>query len=90
MQLLGYLGGVHEAGYLGGVHEAGVNPASHAVLLLPRRVGTLPGALVVISAVKRHKLIACAVLVIHLVALLNLDLVHLDGAPRLARHQDLS
>ena len=37
-----------------------------------------------------HEGAAVALLVVHLVALLDLDAVHLDGAPVLRRHQDLS
>ena len=40
--------------------------------------------------VKGHKLVAAAVRVVHLVTLLDRDLVHLDGAARLAGHQDFS
>jgi len=77
------------AGDLGGVDEAGVDPAGHAVLLLPRRVGTLSGLRVVVGPVERHELVPLAVRVEHLVALADGDLVHLDGAARLAGHQDL-
>ncbi len=71
---------------LGGVDEAGVDPAGHAVLLLPRRVGTLSGLRVVVGPVERHELVPLAVRVEHLVALADGDLVHLDGAARLAGH----
>ncbi len=77
------------AGDLGGVDEAGVDPAGHAVLLLPRRVRTLSGLRVVVGPVERHELVPLAVSVEHLVALADGDLVHLDGAARLAGHQDL-
>ena len=74
---------------LGWVDKAGVDPAGHAVLLLARRVGTLPGRRVVVGPVEGHELVALAVRVKHLVALVDGDLVHLNGAARLTRHQDL-
>ena len=77
------------ATHLGGIDKAGINPAGHRVLLLPRRVGALAGLLVVVGPVERHELVAGALLVEHVVALFDGDLVHLDGAARLAGHQDL-
>ena len=52
-------------------------------------VGALPGLVVVPGSVEGHELVASALGVVHLVALLNVDLVHLDRAARLTRHQDL-
>ena len=57
--------------------------------LLSRAVWTLPGLGVVLGAVEGHVGGALAVLVVHLVALVDGDLVDLDGAAVLGGHQDL-
>ena len=44
---------------------------------------------IVAGPVEGHEGLAVALLVVHLVALLDLDAVHLDRAPVLRRHQDL-
>lgn len=72
------------------VNERAVDPAGHAVQLLAGAVGTLAGVLVVAGPVERDVLVAAALLVVHLVALFDRDLVHLDGATALTGHQDFA
>ena len=57
--------------------------------LLPGRIWTLPSLAVVVRPVERHERVPRAVLVVHLVALVDGDAVHLDGAAVLGGHQDL-
>ena len=52
-------------------------------------VGTLSGPAVVVCPMEGHVAVALAVLVVHLVALVDGDVVHLDGAAMLGGHQDL-
>ena len=52
-------------------------------------VGRLAGPRVVGGPVKGHRPSAAAVPIEHLIALGNLDAVHLNRAARLAGHQDL-
>ena len=54
--------------------------------LLPGAVGTLSRFVVVPSTVERHELFSGAFSVVHFVALLDVDLVHLDWATRFAGH----
>lgn len=74
---------------LSGVNETGVYPAGDTIVLLPGAVGALPRALVVVGPVERHELVPLTLRVVHLVALVYGDLVHLYGAPRLAGHEYL-
>lgn len=57
--------------------------------LFPGTVGALSRLAVVAGAVEGDVLVALALLVVHLVALLYLDLVHLYGTAGLARHHNL-
>lgn len=57
--------------------------------LFPRTVGALASLAVVAGAVEGDVLVALTLLVIHLVALLYLDLMHFYGTARLTRHDDL-
>jgi hypothetical protein len=74
----------------GAVNERAVDPAGHAVQLLAGAVGALAGVLVVTSPVEGDVLVAATLLVVHIVALLDRDLVHLNRAPALAGHQDFA
>ena len=60
-----------------------------ATCLLPGAVRALPRVFVVVGPVEGHELLPGALCVVHLVALFDGDLVHLDGAAVLAGHQDL-
>ena len=57
--------------------------------LFPGVVGALSCVWVVAGPVEGHEGLAVAPLVVHLVALLDLDAVHLDRAPVLRSHEDL-
>lgn len=59
------------------------------VYLFARRVRALPGASIVHCAVERDVSVTPALLIVHLIALLNLNPVHFDGAARLRRHHNL-